>query len=52
MKRRQNGCNNRRKHFGVNLEEALEDGAASSQELGEEDLNNIVEEDNALYNVL
>ena len=31
-------------HFGVNFEEALEDEAASSQELGEEDLNNIVEE--------
>ena len=31
-------------HFGVNFEEALEGEAASSQELGEEDLNNIVEE--------
>ena len=31
-------------HFGVNFEEALEDEAASSQELGEEDLNNIVKE--------
>ena len=31
-------------HFVVNFEEALEDEAASSQELGEEDLNNIVEE--------
>ena len=30
--------------FGVNFEEALEDEAASSQELGEEDLNNIIEE--------
>ena len=37
--------------FGVNFEEALEDEAASSQELGEEDLNNIVEESNVLYNV-
>ena len=33
-------------HFGVNFEEALEDEAASSQELGEEDLNNIVKESN------
>ena len=39
-------------HFGVNFEEALEDEAASSQELGEEDLNNIVEESNVLYNIL
>ena len=31
-------------HSGVNFEEALEDEAASPQELGEEDLNNIVEE--------
>ena len=31
-------------HFGVNFEEALEDEAASSQEMGEEDLNNLVEE--------
>ena len=31
-------------HFGVNFEEALEDEVASSQEFGEEDLNNIVEE--------
>ena len=38
-------------HFVVNFEEALEDEAASSQELGEEDLNNIVEESNVLYNV-
>ena len=28
-------------HFCVNFEEPLEDKAASSQELGEEDLNNI-----------
>ena len=39
-------------HFGVNFEEALEDEAASSQELGKEDLNNIVEESNVLYNIL
>ena len=35
-------------HFGVNFKEALEDEAASSQELGE-DLNNIVKESNVLY---
>ena len=39
-------------HFAVNFEEALEDEAASSQEFGEEDLNNIVEESNVLYNIL
>ena len=39
-------------HFGVNFEEVLEDEAASSQELGEEDLNNIAEESNVLYNIL
>ena len=39
-------------HFGANFEEVLEDEAASSQELGQEDLNNIVEESNALDNVL
>ena len=38
-------------HFGVNFKEALEDEAASSQELVEEDLNNFVEESNVLYNV-
>ena len=38
-------------YFGVNSEEALEDEAASSQELGEENLNNILEENIALYNV-
>ena len=31
-------------HFGVNFEEASEDEVASSQEFGEVDLNNIVEE--------
>ena len=38
-------------YFGVNFEEALEDEAASSQELGEENLSNILEENIALYNV-
>ena len=59
VKRTQNGCNKRRKqfsgnsfHLGVNFEETLEDEAASSQEFWEEDLNNIVEERNILYNVL
>ena len=37
-------------HFGVNFEEALEDDAVFSQELGEEDLNNIVKESNVHYN--
>ena len=31
-------------HFGVNFEERVEDEKGSSQELREEDLNNIVEE--------
>ena len=35
-------------HFGVNFKETLEDEAASSQELREEDLNNIVKESNVL----
>ena len=39
-------------HFGANFEEALENEAASSQELREEDLSNIVEESNVLYNLL
>ena len=30
-------------HFGVDFEEALADEAPSSQELGEEDLNNIAQ---------
>ena len=38
-------------HFGINFEETLEDEAASFQEFWEEDLNNIVEERNVLYNV-
>ena len=39
-------------HFSVHFEEALEDEAASSQELQEEDFINIVKESNVLYNVL
>ena len=35
-------------HFGVNFEEALQDEAATSQELGEEDLDNTDEESNVL----
>ena len=35
-------------HFGVDFEEALQDEAATSQELGEEDLNNADEESNVL----
>ena len=38
-------------HFGVNFEKALEDEAPSFHELGEEDLNNIIEESNVLYNI-
>ena len=39
-------------HFGANFEKPLGDEAASSQELGEEDLNSIVKESNFLDNVL
>ena len=39
-------------NFCINFEEALEDEAATSQELGKEDLNNVVKERNVLYNVL